>query len=109
MSHINTAGQLMQAENSRQAGRIISPAMVSVLAGVAVFVLSMPVGADEQTASDATSGHAPEMMLRRTIDHNGIEREYFVHVPQGHSGNLPVVIGGHGYTSTEPALQRHTD
>ena len=54
-------------------------------------------------------------MQRRTINHDGIEREYFVHLPQGGGEKLPVVIGIHGYTSTATGfaashgLNQHAD
>jgi polyhydroxybutyrate depolymerase len=35
-----------------------------------------------------------------TFRYDGIVREYFVHVPAGHSDKLPVVFAIHGYTST---------
>ena len=41
-----------------------------------------------------------EPMQHRTFEHDGVEREYFVHVPDGASGKLPVVLAIHGYTST---------
>ncbi len=56
-----------------------------------------------------------EQMLRRTIDHDGVEREYFVHVPSDAAGELPVVLAIHGYTSTATGFQfahdlnRHAD
>ncbi|MEP5567599.1 MAG: alpha/beta fold hydrolase [Halioglobus sp.] len=40
-------------------------------------------------------------LLRRGMQFDGIEREYFVYVPDGHSGRpLPVVMGLHGLGST---------
>lgn len=45
------------------------------------------------TASD-------DSMLRRVIQHDGIEREYFVHVPDSASPGAPLVVAIHGYTST---------
>jgi polyhydroxybutyrate depolymerase len=56
-----------------------------------------------------------QRMARRTIHHDGIEREYFVHVPTGVDGKLPVVVGVHGYTSTATGfaaahgLNQHAD
>jgi len=41
-----------------------------------------------------------EPMEHRTFEHDGVEREYFVHVPDDASGKLPVVLAIHGYTST---------
>ena len=39
-------------------------------------------------------------MQRFAFEHEGVEREYFVHVPPGAIGPLPVVVGFHGYSST---------
>lgn len=57
-------------------------------------------------------------MLRRTMTHDGIEREYFVHIPRslaGSGGKPPAVVALHGYTSTATGFQaahglnRHAD
>jgi len=39
-------------------------------------------------------------LQRFTFEHEGVEREYFVHVPPDAEGPLPVVVGFHGYSST---------
>lgn len=39
-------------------------------------------------------------MQRFAFEHEGVEREYFVHIPPGAAGPVPVVVGLHGYTST---------
>jgi polyhydroxybutyrate depolymerase len=58
---------------------------------------------------------AESAMMRRTLEHDGIEREYFVHVPDGFEGALPVVVAIHGYGSTATGfeaahdLNRHAD
>jgi len=47
-------------------------------------------------------------MLRRTIQHDGIEREYFVHIPDGAiigEDELPLVVAVHGYTSTATGFE----
>jgi polyhydroxybutyrate depolymerase len=36
----------------------------------------------------------------RKFAHDGVQREYFVHVPEYPAGPLPVVLALHGYTST---------
>ena len=46
-----------------------------------------------------------ESMLRRVIIHDGVEREYFVHVPNGAGTQLPVVVAIHGYTSTATGFE----
>jgi polyhydroxybutyrate depolymerase len=61
-----------------------------------LLIASSPLLADYDQAATEYS----QDMLRRTITHDGIEREYFVHVPKGGGDNLPVVVGIHGYTST---------
>ena len=48
----------------------------------------------------AVSASTYEPMEHRTFDHEGVEREYFVFVPDGASGKMPVVLAIHGYTST---------
>lgn len=48
--------------------------------------------------SAATDDHAT--MQRHTLAHEGVEREYFVHIPPNAEKPLPVVVGLHGYTST---------
>ena len=61
---------------------------------------------------------ADDAMLRRALQHDGIEREYFVHIPEGAiigEDELPLVVGIHGYTSTATGFQaahglnRHAD
>jgi polyhydroxybutyrate depolymerase len=37
---------------------------------------------------------------QRSFEHQGVDREYFVHRPAGASGTLPLVLAIHGYTST---------
>ena len=55
--------------------------------------------------SDITknSNIAPEtgLLVRQTLQHDAIEREYFVYLPSAYEkGNpLPVVVGLHGYTT----------
>ncbi len=44
-------------------------------------------------------------MQRHTFEHDGVEREYFVHVPQNAQGALPVVLGLHGYTGTATGFE----
>ncbi|MDH3531589.1 MAG: hypothetical protein OEO82_01595 [Gammaproteobacteria bacterium] len=57
-------------------------------------------------------------MLRRTLRHDDIEREYFVYIPVGAiigEAELPAVVAIHGYTSTATGFQaahglnRHAD
>jgi len=66
----------------------------------------------------SSSVQAGEPMLRRTMQHDGIEREYFVHIPEGAiigEDELPLVVAVHGYTSTATGfeaahgLRQHAD
>lgn len=59
-----------------------------------------------------------EPMLRRSVIHDGVEREYFVYIPKGYSKSeaaLPVLVAVHGHTSTATGFQaahglnRHAD
>lgn len=90
----------------------------SAISAVSVILLAL-AGCErtvEQSSTDI-SGDETRLMLRRTLEHDGIEREYFVHVPRAVSGdtNLPVVVAIHGYTSTATGfaayhgLNRHAD
>lgn len=44
-------------------------------------------------------------MEHRKIEHDGIQREYFVHVPARPNGPLPVVFAIHGYSGTASGFQ----
>lgn len=48
-------------------------------------------------------------MQQRSLEHDGIEREYFVHVPKDATGQLPVVFAIHGYSSTATGFQAAHD
>lgn len=64
------------------------------------------------TAQDSTENMAMDeiqQMLRRVVVHDGIEREYFVHVPTGVEEPLPVVLAIHGYTSTATGFEAAHD
>ena len=62
---------------------------------------------------NAITGFVPgfdqaQPMQRRTLHHDGIEREFFVHTPANVGYNtmqLPVVVAMHGYTSTATGFQ----
>ena len=58
----------------------------------------------ETFAASPIENQIEDGMVRRTLEHNGIEREYFVYAPRS-SEPLPVVIGLHGYTSTATGFQ----
>src|SRR5210317_406704 len=42
----------------------------------------------------------PEFMLYRVLEHDGLQREYFVHVPENANPESPLVLVLHGFTST---------
>ena len=80
--------------------------MRKVMTVLAVLIGIAPAFAEEQ------------LMLRRVIEHDGIEREYFVHIPEGAiigEDELPLVVAVHGYTSTATGFEaahgtnRHAD
>ena len=72
---------------------------------IAITVTLLGVGCGhEKSSDDAAAGDAREM-LRRVIMHDGIEREYFVHVPTGSEGPVPLVLAIHGYTSTATGFE----
>ena len=66
--------------------------MIRILAVRAFAAVLMMV-----TAPLCAAEHGLE---RYALQHDGIEREYFVHVPEHGGEHLPVVIALHGYTST---------
>ncbi|MGI9205627.1 MAG: alpha/beta hydrolase family esterase [Woeseiaceae bacterium] len=52
-----------------------------------------------------SEANGAESMTRRVIQHDGIEREYFVHVPVGAGPAAPLVVAIHGYTSTATGFE----
>jgi polyhydroxybutyrate depolymerase len=50
-----------------------------------------------------------QSLLRRVIEHEGMEREYFVFLPEAAAAgkSLPVVVALHGYTSTATGFQAY--
>jgi polyhydroxybutyrate depolymerase len=69
---------------------------------MAVLFLS---GCTDDGSTEITAATDDQGMLRRVIAHDGIEREYFIHVPGNASGPLPLVVAIHGYTSTATGFQ----
>jgi polyhydroxybutyrate depolymerase len=55
----------------------------------------------------AEDPYAP--LEHHTFIHDGILREYFVHAPGGHDGELPVVFAIHGYLSTATGFAAYHD
>jgi polyhydroxybutyrate depolymerase len=88
-----------------------------IAAATAVLACDARNGATGQTSASA-DGLGEQLMLRRVLRHEDIEREFFVHIPRGAilgTAELPVVIAIHGYTSTATGFQaahglnRHAD
>ncbi len=80
--------------------------MMTKLRTLALLAAIPALFACESQVPDTTvaSGTA-QKMIRGVIEHDGIEREYFVHVPKGADRPLPVVVAIHGYTSTATGFQ----
>ena len=76
------------------------------IAYLAIFASQVVLGGcgDESTTRIAIDDGEPQM-ARRVIVHDGIEREYFVHVPATVTGPMPVVLAIHGYTSTATGFE----
>lgn len=90
------------------------------IACFAAAISAALLGAQGSVADGVVGTDIPEQqpMLRRTLQHDGAEREYFVHIPEGAilgEADLPVVVAIHGYTSTATGFQasnglnRHAD
>ena len=64
---------------------------------------------DSDQKPTAAAAGFDQKLLRRTVMHDGIEREFFVHVPVATNtdGLLPVVVAIHGYTSTATGFAAH--
>jgi polyhydroxybutyrate depolymerase len=58
-------------------------------------------------ACAADDPYAP--LEHRTFVHDGVVREYFVHVPPGREDDLPVVFAIHGYLSTATGFAAYHD
>ena len=72
---------------------------------LAVTLVAFAAGACTNDRNTTTTSHetGERKMQRRTLQHDGIEREFFVHIPRGYDTGtvgLPLVVGIHGYTST---------
>lgn len=88
-----------------------------LVTAIAVVISATPGRAMSHSHESAqASDYQP--MLRRTLRHDDIEREYFVHIPVAAiigEAELPVVVAIHGYTSTATGFQaahglnRHAD
>ena len=75
---------------------------LSVL-GLTVISISLSGCTNSEQAVAPAENDTP--MLRRVINHDGIEREFFVHVPDNAGDNPPLVVAVHGYTSTATGFQ----
>jgi len=87
---------------------IVLPAAVTLLTISSAFL----VGCDRNRSGGAIAGSESFSMIRKTIHHDGTEREYFVHVPWGTDREpkaSPVVVALHGYGSTATGFQAAYD
>jgi polyhydroxybutyrate depolymerase len=90
-------------------------AVIEILAAVFLPLMGAPLAAAEPVQQQPAMSEPVPGMERRTVFHDGIEREYFVHRPKAGGERLPVVIALHGYTSTATGfaaahgLNRHAD
>ena len=79
------------------------------------LIIGMPLSGCVDSDREVSSAESAQAMLRRVVRHDGIEREYFVHVPDGAGENPPLVVAVHGYTSTATGfrashgINRHAD
>ena len=76
--------------------RTLIPLWLILMSGLAACTAGEP---------PPSSGVADSNMMRRTILHDGVEREYFVFVPAGSRAEVPVVVAIHGYGSTASGFQ----
>lgn len=85
----------------------IYPGTLLVLQVFAVTIFAVLNGCSGESPEARAGTDEAAAMLRRTVFHDGMEREYFVHLPSntGHSANLPLVVAIHGYTSTATGFQ----
>ena len=76
---------------------------------LALVILSGAAGCSspEDAGHAAVSGESK--MLRRTMLHDNIEREYFVHVPPQVGDSPSLLVALHGYTSTATGFQKAYD
>lgn len=89
--------------------------MIVILAIGFLQLMDMLLPGAELAQQPAATAEQATGMERRTLRHDGVEREYFVHVPATGGEALPVVVALHGYTSTATGfaaahgLNRHAD
>lgn len=72
---------------------------------IILLLLMFSLGCSEKASIDAAEMTDATSMHRRVINHDGIEREYFIHVPDGVALPAPVVYAVHGYTSTATGFE----
>lgn len=72
-----------------------------------VAVITMLSGCKGEPAETIAGINDSDSMLHRTTFHDGIEREYFIHLPTdfSRSAGVPLVVAIHGYTSTATGFQ----
>ena len=81
----------------------IMPINIRTIVLLAAFFLA--AACTTENGIETVISNDNESMLRRVIMHDGVEREYFVHVPNDAGTQLPVVVAIHGYTSTATGFE----
>lgn len=76
---------------------------------LALACLAGTAGCDPTGDSGQTEISGSGEMLRRTLEHDTIEREYFVHVPPQAVNSPPLLVALHGYGSTATGFQKAYD
>jgi polyhydroxybutyrate depolymerase len=86
--------------------------MVAVVVGLALLVVACtgddaPPGADGESGDTETAACSPDQAAEPgtealTLTHDGVEREYLLHVPDAYDGEeaSPVIVNLHGLSST---------
>lgn len=78
--------------------------MKPVVLGALSIIVAL-LGCTNEPPTENVGGIDNQSMQRRIIVHDGIEREYFVHVPPRITYPAPVVYAVHGYTSTATGFE----
>ena len=75
------------------------PSLIFLLLACCISVSCVSSRSDN--TKDSNNALESGLLVRQTLQHDGIEREYFVYLPNAYEkGNpLPLVLGLHGYTT----------
>ena len=76
-----------------------------VLTVLSLIVFGVTLSSCSESELAVAPAETTQPMARRVINHDGIEREFFVHVPDNAGDNPPLVVAVHGYTSTATGFQ----